>query len=354
MALPGPQPEFRFGTKAETLACLAPLVTLSAVPALTWFTVRRWRAMPPAVLAEITQAFRGAALAIRSSAELEDADGASMAGVFRSRLGVPPAERAAAIDEVVAAGADRCAVGNATSTDVVTATTTSNRGRLARPPAAALHRAVSTPALRRPPAHSVLPTRLPPPRLLERVLSPGADAALLATLREWVGGRDIGRALDVGVGERSLLAAAGAPTIGLDLAPARARAFAAHGGAVSVAGNALTLPFRDAAFDAVVSIGLLHHLPDADARAVLREVVRVTRPSGSILIFDSVLPEPAWCRPLAWAIRRADRGRFVRREKDLGALLPDRASWRTRRCTYSRTGLEGLWCTRRAHAADER
>ncbi len=65
-----------------------------------------------------------------------------------------------------------------------------------------------------------------------------------------------------------------------------------------------------------------------------------------IALFDSVPPEPAWRWPLAWAIRRADRGRFVRRADTVRALLPDPACWRTTRVTYAHTGLEGPWCTR--------
>lgn len=189
-------------------------------------------------------------------------------------------------------------------------------------------------------------TRLAPPPLAARVLAPGADAALLAALGAWLARFHPERVLDVGVGTRSLLHALGCRAIGLDLAPRALQAFRSGGG-TAVAGNAVALPFPDGAFDAVASIGLLHHLPDDAARAALTELVRVAGAHGRVALFDAVLPEPAWRRPFAWAIRRADRGRYVRRAAGLRALLPEPARWRTRRFTYARTGLEGLWCTRR-------
>jgi SAM-dependent methyltransferase len=184
------------------------------------------------------------------------------------------------------------------------------------------------------------------PPLVERLLAPGADDVLLATLRGWIARGPRPRSLlDVGVGSRSLLRVAGFEPIGVDLSPRRARAYHRDGGR-GIVGTAVMLPFANATFDLVVSCGLLHHLSDNDAHATLAEMPRVTRPGGRIAVFDSVLPEPAWRRPLAWAVRRADRGRFVRRGDDLQALLPEPTRWQCTRLTYTATGLEGLWCTR--------
>lgn len=105
---------------------------------------------------------------------------------------------------------------------------------------------------------------------------------------------------------------------------------------MGVAGSAVALPVTDAAFDAVMSAGLFHHLADEEARATRAEMIGVTRPEGRIALVDSVLPEPAWRRPLAWAIRRAAA---------LRGLRPDTVRWQTTRVTYARTGREGL-CTR--------
>lgn len=52
-----------------------------------------------------------------------------------------------------------------------------------------------------------------------------------------------------------------------------------------VQGSATALPFREGAFDACLSISMLHHLPtEADRLAVLREIRRVLRPGGRVLV----------------------------------------------------------------------
>ncbi len=52
--------------------------------------------------------------------------------------------------------------------------------------------------------------------------------------------------------------------------------------------DAKRLPFRDGAFDGVMSNSIVHHLPDP--RPFLAEVRRVVRPSGSILLRDLLRP----------------------------------------------------------------
>jgi SAM-dependent methyltransferase len=77
--------------------------------------------------------------------------------------------------------------------------------------------------------------------------------------------------------------------IGADLTPemlyAAVRAGRHHQGALMVADAAL-LPLRDAAMDAVFAAGLIGHLPGpGDA---LRELARVTRPGGRLVVFHPV------------------------------------------------------------------
>jgi SAM-dependent methyltransferase len=68
---------------------------------------------------------------------------------------------------------------------------------------------------------------------------------------------------------------------GVDRAPAMARHAAARlPGAVALA-DGRRLPFRDAEFDAVTSVWLLHLVEDpADARRIVAECARVLRPGG--------------------------------------------------------------------------
>ncbi|MYR55690.1 methyltransferase domain-containing protein, partial [Streptomyces sp. SID625] len=68
---------------------------------------------------------------------------------------------------------------------------------------------------------------------------------------------------------------------GVDLAPEMTRRAAARLPGAVVRADLRHLPFPDGAFDAVVSVWLLHLAPsDADARAMVAECARVLRPGG--------------------------------------------------------------------------
>ena len=181
-------------------------------------------------------------------------------------------------------------------------------------------------------------------RLQTAVLAPGAEAAIVRAITAVVAAAPPARrVLDVGCGPQSWLTRVNMTPLGTDLSFPYLREYAQQGG-TAVAASADWLPFATGSFDAVWSVGLLHHLPLPVAAAAVAEMVRVCRAGGYVAIFDAVLPESRWRRPLAYAIRRMDRGRFMRSEAALRAVLPPRVGWRCRRFTYARTGLEGLMC----------
>jgi demethylmenaquinone methyltransferase/2-methoxy-6-polyprenyl-1,4-benzoquinol methylase len=124
--------------------------------------------------------------------------------------------------------------------------------------------------------------------LTNTVLSVGQD-------RRWR--RATRRALDLRPGERVLdlaagtgvsteeLARSGAYPVGVDISLGMLRAGrAARPGVTLLAGDALALPFEDGAFDAAtISFGLRNvH----DTGAALRELARVTRPGGRLVICE--------------------------------------------------------------------
>jgi ubiquinone/menaquinone biosynthesis C-methylase UbiE/uncharacterized protein YbaR (Trm112 family) len=127
-----------------------------------------------------------------------------------------------------------------------------------------------------------------------------------------------GRWLDLGCGTGNLLAAAaarGIEAVGIDIAlrwlvVARRRPTLADGRRL-VCGDAAHLPFEDRVFAAVTALGTLEHCDDLDG--ALREVARVLRPQGRLMVRTvnrfSLLPEPhvgVW--GAAWLPRRwADR-----------------------------------------------
>lgn len=107
--------------------------------------------------------------------------------------------------------------------------------------------------------------------------------------------------LDVGTGPGYLALAASrlvAPdgaAVGIDASPEmidRARTLAARKGAKAeyLVAAAESLPFDDGAFDVVVSRLVLHHLPGDLKQQALREMVRVLKPGGRLLIADLASP----------------------------------------------------------------
>jgi SAM-dependent methyltransferase len=102
-------------------------------------------------------------------------------------------------------------------------------------------------------------------------------------LRELAASIDGGVRLDAGCGAgRNLVCIVdGAQqVVAVDLSLVSASRAAARFGVPAARASVLALPFVDDAFDLVVCDGVAHHTPDP--RGALAEVVRVTRPGGSI------------------------------------------------------------------------
>ncbi|HKB75405.1 MAG TPA: class I SAM-dependent methyltransferase [Myxococcales bacterium] len=121
------------------------------------------------------------------------------------------------------------------------------------------------------------------------------EATGLARWRSWLVAGARGRVLDVGRGTgRNLpLLPAGTRAVGLDPswgAVRRARRRAPR--VLLVVGSAEALPFRDAAFDTVLS-GLVF-CSVADPRQGLREVRRVLRPDGQLRMLEHVRSTRPW------------------------------------------------------------
>ena len=115
----------------------------------------------------------------------------------------------------------------------------------------------------------------------------------LDRLRAWGAARGCERVLDVatGGGHTALAFAAVAPrVVAYDLTEPMLAAARGHirsrGGAnvTFVAGDATALPFRDGTFDVVTCRTAAHHFPDVGA--FVRQIHRVLRPGGSLLLQD--------------------------------------------------------------------
>jgi SAM-dependent methyltransferase len=120
-----------------------------------------------------------------------------------------------------------------------------------------------------------------------------ASSPWYALVREYLGNVSGLRVLEVACGRGGFvfeLARAGAQVTGCDFSSAALRAAttrALHSNGHTsvprlVQGDAQNLPFADNSFDLVVSCETIEHLPEV--RSALREMERVTRPGGKLLL----------------------------------------------------------------------
>lgn len=117
-------------------------------------------------------------------------------------------------------------------------------------------------------------------------------------------GWELGTVLDLGCGTGSAgagLKHAGATVVGADLSMPCLTVAQRRLDAV-IRADAARLPFRDGAFDAIVSRGALHHM--AEPHRVLSEAHRVLRPGGRAVFMDP--REYRWLEPIKHALRRDD------------------------------------------------
>lgn len=178
-----------------------------------------------------------------------------------------------------------------------------------------------------------MPCLEPAPWLYDALLSL-LERGRLKAWRRWVAGGARGRTLDLGCGTgRNLpLFSGGALRVGVDPNPrylARARHRAT--GALLVQARAEALPFRDSAFDSVVS-GLAF-CTVGDPRAAFAEVRRVLSQHGSLRMLEHVRStnpavarlqdwgQPAWtllmggCHPNRDTERTAEESGFLIEEE---------------------------------------
>ena len=111
---------------------------------------------------------------------------------------------------------------------------------------------------------------------------------------EWLAGRSFRTVADVGAGHGPLtdaLAAGGARVLAIDGSAAMARE-AARLGATGIAADALALPLRSGSVDAAVALGLASYVEDL--AGLMRELGRVVRPGGTVVVSVASARSPDW------------------------------------------------------------
>jgi SAM-dependent methyltransferase len=121
----------------------------------------------------------------------------------------------------------------------------------------------------------------------------GMRAILFRMLEPHLAGRTIGRALEAGCGtgyfSRILQAERGWPVIPADISAEGLKYARALGVERPVQANILELPFAAGAFDMVLSMDVLPHLPRGDEERAVGELVRVLSPGGLLVIRAAAL-----------------------------------------------------------------
>jgi SAM-dependent methyltransferase len=155
----------------------------------------------------------------------------------------------------------------------------------------------------------------------------------LRALDGMLDGVDPSRVLEVGTGEGQILVRLrerfpGVPVVGLDLPDEALAEDWNQAGLPTTFGDATRLPFPDGAFDLVLAIEVLEHVPAP--RAALDELARVCR--GTLVA--SVPFEPIW------RAGNMARGRYVRQLGNTPGHVNHWTRWGFRRFVASRFAVE--------------
>ncbi|GMV19880.1 MAG: methyltransferase domain-containing protein [Myxococcales bacterium] len=137
------------------------------------------------------------------------------------------------------------------------------------------------------------------------------------------------RVLDVATGtgaQAFAFAEKAREVVGVDISPAMLKIARRKNHRTNVSfqeSDATCLPFSDGSFDVTSVSFALHEMPVSIGERTVREMVRVTRPGGSVVIVDYALPQSPIGRFVAYHAIRLYEGRtyaaFVR--ADRAALL---------------------------------
>ena len=135
----------------------------------------------------------------------------------------------------------------------------------------------------------------------------------------------LGAGLDVGCGTGVLaerLQAAGYTMTGVDPSDGMLEILSRRAPhiATSTASGA-ALPFADDSFDLVMCVAVMHHVADPDAvYTTLREMVRVSRPGGRVLVWDHNPRNPYWSVLMARVPQDTGDERLIAEQELIGGL----------------------------------
>lgn len=188
-------------------------------------------------------------------------------------------------------------------------------------------------------------------KLSQIILAPGKPLFLK---KIWGAVFDVNRSpvLDVGCGPKLIGPRPRGELYGVDISAQYLESFlkeaeTAHGESCKLKTivqkcSSTNLPFDANFFLEIRANGFLHHMNDDDVRLSAKEMYRCLSHGGQLVVLEDVWPRSKFRRPLAWLIRRLDRGNFMRTEEELIALFTEAIGSPSvsRRYTYTLFGTE--------------
>jgi SAM-dependent methyltransferase len=158
-------------------------------------------------------------------------------------------------------------------------------------------------------------------RLLEANLR-GEKAAVRAELRAWQPGSGL-RLLDFGCGTGEMTPLFPPESyVGMDLSPIYVGyACRTYGPRFQVM-DGTALGYTDGAFDEGLVAGVFHHLPDEAVRAMARELARVLKAGGRLLVMEDTHARDWWNLP-GRLMHLVDQGGYIRDEHEYFPLFAE-------------------------------
>ncbi len=118
--------------------------------------------------------------------------------------------------------------------------------------------------------------------------------------------------LDVGCGTWPFWDCFKGKYTGIDINQEYIRKAAAKGKGIFLVADATSLPFNNETFGLVFTMGVLHHLDKQEREKMLKEMWRVCKAGGHILIVDGLVPSNR-LNLIGYVLAKLDRGRFKMR-----------------------------------------
>lgn len=131
--------------------------------------------------------------------------------------------------------------------------------------------------------------------------------------------------LDIGCGTGALavrVRKAGYQVAGIDTSKGMLRVLKARTPSVdAVAACSMTLPFADDRFDLVYCVAVMHHIAEeTSVQRTLREMIRVTKPGGLLLVWDHNPRNPYWRLLMARVPQDTGEERLIPEKEILAGL----------------------------------